>query len=141
MRTLLQRTFMVNASLSEAWDYLVQIEAWPEWAPHILQAELLPPGELTALSRGRLHLRVGGISEFQVSEFVNQQRWKWEGPFLWLTITYDHLFEPLNDHQTRLIWTVAAQGPGVNLFGRLFAWIYNQNLNRAIPHLVAHLEQ
>jgi len=81
MRTLLQRTFVVNTSLPEAWDYLVQVKTWPRRAPHILQAELLLSGELTAHSRGKLHLRVGGISEFRVTEFVSQRQWKWEGPF------------------------------------------------------------
>ncbi len=72
-------------------------------------------------------------------EFNPERNWKWVGTFLWLTVHYDHRFEALDDRRTRLTWVVAAEGLGVSVLGRVFAAIYNGNLSRAIPRLMAEL--
>ena len=33
---------------------------------------------------------------FRVTEFDPPRNWKWVGAFLWLTVIYDHQFEPLD---------------------------------------------
>jgi hypothetical protein len=72
-------------------------------------------------------------------EFNPPHNWKWVGPFLWLRIEYDHRFNAIDELRTRLTWIVRAGGVGVALFGRLFGMIYNRNLNRAVPSLVAEM--
>jgi hypothetical protein len=67
--------------------------------------------------------------------------WKWVGPFLWLTVHYDHRFQRLGPEQAALEFVVDGEGFGVSVFGRLFAAIYALNLDRAIPLLVAELEK
>ena len=121
VRTMLQRAFVVNAPLPVVWDHLSQVEAWPSWAGHIRRVHMDPPGGLTARSRGRFRLRGGIRSTFVVTDFDPPSSWAWAGPFLWLTVHYDHRFEALGERQTRLVWTVAAQGRGVAVLGRLFA--------------------
>ena len=74
-----------------------------------------------------------------MTEFNAPGNWKWVGPFLWLTLTYDHRFEALDARNTRLIWVVQAQGFGAGILGRLFAQIYGRNLNIAILRLVAEI--
>lgn len=62
------------------------------------------------------------------------------GPFLWLRIHYDHRFEPAGPESTELEWIVRAEGCCAPVIGRLFAAIYNRNLDKAIPRLVQEME-
>ena len=140
MLTLVHRQFVVNVPLQAAWNHLTQVERWPTWARHIKRVELHPDGPLTPTSEGTFVLSNGAKSTFRMTEFNPPKDWKWRGPFFWLTIDYDHRFEKLDEEKTRLIWTVKAEGFGVGGFGRLFGLIYNRNLNRAIPRLVAEME-
>jgi hypothetical protein len=155
MITLLVREFTVNLGLHQAWDHLARIEDWPRWARHIRKIDLQPPGELGPQSTGVIHLTNGIQSAFRMTEFNpprsdpagglrsdsagGLRNWKWVGPILWLTITYDHQFEVLDAEHTRLIWTVAAEGLGTSIFGRLFAMIYRGNMDRAISLLIREL--
>jgi Polyketide cyclase / dehydrase and lipid transport len=138
--TMLQRAFVVNAPLPVVWDHLSRVEAWPSWAGHIRRVHLDPPGGLTARSRGRFRLRGGVRSTFVMTAFDPPSSWTWAGRFLWLTVNYDHRFEALGERQTRLVWTVAAEGRGVAFLGRLFAAGYARNLDRAIPNLQRELD-
>jgi len=140
MVTLIDREFTVNVSLEKAWQYLARLDQWPTWAHHIKHIEVLPQGELGLQSSGVIHLANSIKSIFRMTEFNPYCNWKWVGPFLWLTIHYDHRFESLNTGQTKLRFVVEAGGLGVNFFGRLFATIYRRNLEKAIPLLVAKME-
>jgi hypothetical protein len=107
---------------------------------HISHVELTPKGELTLQSKGAFRLKNGITSLFRTTEINHPRNWKWVGPFLWLTMYYDHQFEAVDSQHTRLTWVVGADGFGVAVFGRLFAAIYNRNLNQAIPHLIAEMK-
>ncbi len=135
MQRLIDRTFEVDAPLDRAWQGLAQVERWPEWAGHISAVERDPPGPLTSLSSGTLHLRGAPRSKFTMRAWDPPNHWLWAGRFLWLALRYDHRFEPVSANRTRLIWTVDAEGPGVGTLGPLFAAVYRRNLNRAIPSL------
>jgi Polyketide cyclase / dehydrase and lipid transport len=139
MITLLRREFTVDAPLEVAWRHLARVEQWPSWARYIKRVELTPAGELAPRSTGVIHLRNGVTSAFTVTELHPHRNWKWVGPFLRLTIHYDHRFEELSPRQTRLTWVVDGEGRGVSTFGRLFARIYGRNLDKAIPALIAEL--
>ena len=139
MITLIHREFVVDVSIETAWQHLTRVEQWPSWAKHIKYVELDPPGELTSKSKGIFHLKNGVKSTFQMTQFNPPRNWKWVGPFLWLMIHYDHKFEPIDDHHTKLIWVIGCTGFGTSIIGRLFAVIYNLNLNKAIPYLKAEI--
>lgn len=66
-------------------------------------------------------------------EFNPYRNWKWVGGFLWLTIYFDHQFVEINSTRTKLTFVIEATGFGVSILGRMFAMIYNRNLDRAIP--------
>ena len=138
-RPQLRREFTVELPVERAWRHLARVEQWPSWAKHIKQVEVQPPGELGPESTGRLHLTNGLKPVFTVTEFNPYRNWKWVGGFLWLTVHYDHRFEELNSAQTKLTWVVEATGFGVSVLGRLFAKIYSQSLDRAIPLLVQEM--
>lgn len=93
MIELIRREFTVETPLVTAWHHLAQFEQWPSWAKHIQQVELTPKGELTLQSIGALHLENGIRSQFRTTEIAPPRNWKWVGPFLWMTIHYDHQFE------------------------------------------------
>ncbi len=140
MITLIDREFTVNVSRQTAWRYLARVELWPSWAKHIERVEVRPQGELGPDSEGVIHLANGMKSTFRMIEFNPYRNWKWFGPFLWLTIHYDHRFESVNDHQTKMRFVLEASGPGVGSLGRLFARLYSRNLEKAIPRLIKKME-
>jgi len=140
MPPLINRTFVVDVPLETAWHHLARVEAWPSWAKHIKAVELTPPGEVVPQSQGVLHLHNGLTTCFQMQEFRPFDHWKWVGSLLWLTIFYDHIFVAVTSQQTQLTFLVEASGWGVPLFGRLFAAVYNQNLDTAIPYLIAEFK-
>ncbi len=137
---LLEREFTVAASPERAWSVLAAIEEWPRWAKHIRSVEAEPPGPLTAATKGSLVLAGGIRSTFRVTEFEPGRRWLWDGPFLWLSIAYDHLLEPTSAGRTRIVFRVGATGFAVSTLGRVFARIYARNLDRAIPRLISEIE-
>jgi hypothetical protein len=136
---LLVRAFDVDVPLDRAWDHLARVEKWTSWAKHIKRVSLEPPGLLTELSAGAFRLAGGARSTFRMEIYDPPRRWQWVGRFLTVRVHYDHRFEPVNDERTRLVWTVAAEGPGSASLGRLFGAIYARNLDKAIPNLQAEL--
>ena len=140
MRTLLKRDFIVPASLEEAWDHLARVEQWPTWARHIKSATLQPSSVLSSTSRGAFILAGGVRSSFRMTECYPPRRWVWVGSFLGLSVEYIHDFEPVDSGHTRMMWIVNANGFGVSTLGKLFARIYNSNLDRAIPLLISEFE-
>ena len=139
MVTLIRREFTVGVPLQKAWEHLARVEQWPSWAAHIKRIDLEPPGQLGPQSTGVIHLANGMKPAFRMTEFNPPRNWKWVGPFLWLTVIYDHQFEELDAEHTRLTWIVQATGLGASVLGRLFARIYRGNLETAIPLLVAEM--
>ncbi len=140
MLTLVERRFSARTSLSGAWQHLAKVENWPSWAKHIKRVELRPPGALGPDSRGTIHLSNGVKSTFRMTHLDPPVSWKWAGPFLWITVHYDHRFRPLGEAETELTFVVEAEGFGVSILGRLFGALYARNLDRAIPNLIAELE-
>ena len=139
--TLIDREFTVNVSREGAWDYLARLDLWPTWAPHIKHIAARPQQELGPNSSGVIHLANGMKSTFQMTEFNPYHNWKWFGPFLWLTVHYDHRFESMSSNQTRVRFVLEASGFGVGFFGPIFARIYSRNLERSIPLLVQAMER
>jgi hypothetical protein len=138
-KLLIHREFVVDAPLATAWEHLAQIRRWPSWARHIKRIDVVPDEELGAETAGLIHLRNGIESRFQMTEFEPLRSWKWVGPFLWFTVHYDHLFEPIDERRTKMTFVVEAEGRGVAVVGPLFAAIYSRNLDRAIPNLKAEI--
>ncbi len=137
---LLERRFTVRAAIRDVWDHLERIEEWPSWARHIRRIEMNPRGPLTAKSEGTIRLTSGISSTFNVEELNAGRSWKWAGPFLWLTVHYDHQLREVDITQTEVAFILDGEGLGVGIFGRLFAAIYARNLDRAIPRLITEIE-
>jgi len=141
MRTLLLRTFQVSRDRARVWAHLAQPARWPSWARHIKRVEMEPPGEVTAVSTGRVVLRNLVRSSFRVTRFSAGASWLWTGRFLWLRVDYDHVLLAVAPQRTEVTFRVDVGGLGTSTLGRFFAWIYARNLDRAIPRLVEELER
>lgn len=138
---LLERRFAVKVPIEDAWAHLAKVEQWPSWARHIRRIELRPSGPLTPKSEGEIQLTNGIRSKFRMEELNPGKNWKWVGPFLWLTVHYDHQFSRLALKESEIRFVLDGEGFGAGIFGRVFAAIYSRNLNRAIPKLVEELER
>ena len=140
MVTLLDRRFRVKVGLEEVWAHLARVELWPSWARHIRRIELRPAGPVNTNSEGTIYLTNGVRSTFRMEEFNAGTNWKWAGPFLWITVHYDHQFSRIGPEESEIRFVLDGEGFGAAVFGRFFAAIYARNLDRAIPRLVAELE-
>jgi len=136
----LVRAFEVDVPAARAWAHLARVERWPSWAGHIRSVTLEPPGELSPRTTGVIRLAGGMRSTFRMTRLDPPRSWLWTGRFLWLTVHYDHRFEPLTPERTRVQFVVEVTGVGAGTLGRLFRAIYARNLDRAIPALIAELE-
>ena len=139
MTHLLRREFTVELPLEAAWEHLARVTDWPSWARHIKRIDM-QSGPLGPDSSGTICLSNGIKSTFSMTEFNPGSNWKWVGGFLWMKVHYDHLFESVSPSQTRLIWTVDGEGFGVSVIGKLFARIYNKNLDQAVPRLIQEMQ-
>jgi hypothetical protein len=141
MVRLLERRFRVKAPLERAWRHLERVEQWPTWARHIRRIDLTPSGLLTPNSAGALVLTSGIRSTFRMEELNPGANWKWSGPFLWITVHYDHQFSKAGPEETEIGFVLDGEGVGAGVFGRVFAAIYARNLDRAIPNLIQEIER
>jgi hypothetical protein len=141
MVRLLERRFRVKAPLERAWTHLEKVEQWPTWARHIRRIEVRPPGPLGRESEGAIVLANGIRSTFRMEELDPGVSWKWAGPFLWITVHYDHRFARAGPDESEIAFLLDGEGFGVGVFGRLFAALYARDLDRAIPNLIAEIER
>ena len=79
-------------------------------------------------------------STFRMEELNVGNNWRWVGPFLWLTVHYDHQFKRTGPEESEIGFVLDGEGFGAGVFGRLFAVMYARNLDRAIPNLIKELE-
>jgi len=141
MVRLLERRFKVSVPLDRAWAHLEKVEQWPSWARHIQGIDLRPPGPLGPGSEGAIRLTNGLRSTFRMLELNTGTNWKWAGPFLWMTVHYDHRFARTGPEETEIGFVLDAEGIGAGVLGRLFAAVYARSLDHAIPRLVREMER
>lgn len=140
MRTLLTRTFAVDAAPTVAWQHMIDAERWPSWAHHLRKVEVTPRGPVVADTHAVLTLTNRTRATVIVTDFVDGHRFRWDGRFLWLRLGYEHCVEPRDTDGAQITLTVLGDGFAISTLGRLFARIYARNLDRAIPRLQRELE-
>jgi hypothetical protein len=101
---------------------------------------LRSPGPLGPDSEGTIQLTNHIRSTFRMEEFNIGSNWRWVGPFLWMTVHYDHQFKRNGPEESEMGFVLDGEGFGAGVFGRLFAAIYARNVDRAIPNLIKELE-
>ena len=139
MRELLKRSFSTTSAPEASWAALIDAEGWPSWATHIRRVELNPAGPVGPSTRAVIVLTNRTKARVAVTEFDPGRSFCWEGRFLWLGLSYDHVVQPTDHGGSKITFVVGGAGPGISIVGPVFARIYAGNLDRAIPNLQAEL--
>ena len=140
MAPLIQREFVVDVPNEQAWDHLLQVEAWPQWAGHIRRMRVDGGEQLTPGSTTRMTLKPGVTLKLEVNRYQPERQFRWFSYLGWLTLDYDHRFEPVDENHTRMIWTVELDGFGARFIGPIIARLYGRSLDQAIPKFVGELK-
>ena len=68
----------IDAPAAAAWDVLVDVRAWPEWGPTVRSASVDDGGvRIRAGATGTLTTLVGVPLAFEITEWVDGERWAW----------------------------------------------------------------
>jgi hypothetical protein len=99
-----------------------------------------PPGEVTATTHGVVQMKDGFKSQMTMAEFRPGRTWKWIGKArIGPTTAFDHQFEAVDEHRTRIHFVVETEGFLEPILGRLTAIYLGRQLDRNLPRLVAAL--
>jgi carbon monoxide dehydrogenase subunit G len=141
MKERLRRSVVVDAPLDVAWNYLSKPEEWPQsWAGHLKRVECNPPGAVTEKTQGVLQMKEGFKSRLTMVEFHRGQNWKWIGRGrIGPRLAFDHQFEAVGEHRTKIDFVVETGGFLEALFGRLNTLFLGRRLDQNLPRLVADL--
>ena len=68
---------LINASVEEVWEILIDTQLWPVWGPSVSAVEC-SQRRITADSCGRLKTAIGLWVEFEISCFEPLSFWDWK---------------------------------------------------------------
>ena len=67
----------VHSSPEDVWAILVDLDAWPQWGPTVLRAQLDHAGPIGLGSQGRIWTPLGIPLPFTIIEYDEGRCWKW----------------------------------------------------------------
>ena len=132
------RLVAVDASLTDTWQTLIDAESWPEWAPHIRNVEVSPPGKVDRNTSATIRFTSGRSMHVVVTEFRAGRSFRWTGRFLGATVSYDHVATAAGEGSEILV-LMEVTGPTAPLVSRWLGRAYNKQLDDAVPRLREHL--
>ena len=107
--TAFRREIVVNVPAKTAWDYFNRPKLWVSWlgetgAPTAVgPTDVLGPDSTASFA---------GNFQFRMTTFQPYQHWMWSASLGPTTVDYDHVFEPINDRQTRMVFRQTVRGFG-----------------------------
>jgi hypothetical protein len=88
-------------------------------------------GRSAATTHGELHMTDGFKSRMKMAEFRPGQNWKWVGKGrVGPTVAFDHQFEAVGEHRTKLDFVVETGGFLDAVFGRVTAIYLGRKLDQ-----------
>lgn len=114
--TAFRREIVVNVPPQVAWDYFGRPKQWVSWlgtagAPtEVGPADVIGPDTVA---------KFGEAFAFRMTRFDPPTHWMWSATLGWLTIDYDHIFEPMSDRQTRMVFHQTVTGFGNDVLATL----------------------
>lgn len=114
--TAFRREIVVNVPRELAWDHFSRPREWRSWLGDSGAPSDFGPGDV--IGPDSVASFAGAIT-FRMAEFDPPNHWMWSGKMLWLTLDYDHVFEPIGDRQTRMVFHQELTGFGNDLV----AWL------------------
>jgi ribosome-associated toxin RatA of RatAB toxin-antitoxin module len=123
-----EHSTQINATPSEIWSVLADVEKWPEWTPTMTKVELLDEGPFGLGSRARVDLRPVGSSVWTVTKLEERRGFDWESSRPGLRITAGHWIEcDADGSKVRL--SVDMTGVQATLLYPFMAWVSRRNLH------------
>lgn len=113
--TAFRREIVVNVPPQVAWDYFSRPKQWVSWLGESASpTEVGPSDEIQPDTFAKF-----GAFEFRMTTFAPYEHWMWSGKAGWMTIDYDHRFEPINGRQTRMVFHQTVSGFGNSVMATL----------------------
>jgi len=107
--TAFRRTILVNVPRELAWEHFSRPRQWVSWLGESGAPKDFGPGEIIGPDSSASF--AGGVS-FRMATFAPPDHWMWRGRVLGAIVDYDHIFEPVGERQTRMVFQQTATGFG-----------------------------
>ena len=114
--TVFRREIQVNVPRDVAWEHFSRPMEWRSWLGDGGTPTAVTPSEVVGPDTVA---RFGDSFAFRMTEFAPPDHWMWSAQAAWLTLDYDHAFEPITDRETRMIFHMTMTGFGSDLFARV----------------------
>ena len=137
--TAFRKELIVNVPRDVAWDHFNRATEWPSWATYIKSVELTPPGALGPDTVGTVNLQNGQSTTFRMTAFEPKEHWQWSTRLLWLTLDYDHAFQPVSAGETRIVLLMTVKGFGKSALAFAIGRMAGPDLDASIPRLVQEM--
>ncbi|MCC7009179.1 MAG: hypothetical protein IT184_10205 [Acidobacteria bacterium] len=126
--TAFRRQIVADVGRDVTWTHFNEIGEWKSWlgeagAPTATSTSVAGPDTVATFA--------GGVT-FRMTQFEPPSHWMWTGKMGWLTVDYDHVFEPLGPQRTRIVFHQTVRG-----FGNDAAALLIRGLTAAMGHQAA----
>ncbi len=93
---------VVNVPREIAWEHFSRPMQWRSWLGDTGAPTAVTPSEVVGPDTVA---KFGDSFGFRMTQFAPPDHWMWSANAGWLTLDYDHVFEPISDRQTRMVFT------------------------------------
>ena len=114
--TAFRREIVVNVPREIAWEHFSRPMQWRSWLGDTGAPTAVTPSEVVGPDTVA---KFGDSFGFRMTQFAPPDHWMWSANAGWLTLDYDHVFEPISDRQTRMVFHMVVTGFGNDLLARL----------------------
>jgi hypothetical protein len=117
--TAFRREITVNVPREVAWEHFNRPREWVSWlgaqgAPTSVSTDVVGP-ETTATFAGNF--------TFRMTDYAPPDHWMWSAKLGWLTVDYDHIFQPLGERRTRMVFHQTVTGFGSDVLALLLGGV------------------
>lgn len=117
----------IDAPAAAVWQLTTDVADWPTMTPTMTRVVRLDDGPMRVGSQARIKQPRQAEAVWTVTRLVDGREFTWQTKRMGLTMTGSHLLEPVGD-KTRNTLTLAVEGRGSVLFGRLFGRMIHSSI-------------
>ena len=126
---------IIKADLARAWAITTDVNAWPSWDPHEVDARINGPFEVGTVGWSKPN--GGPATEWTITEVTPLQRWASECPLPGGKITGVNAFTKIDDDRIQCTKTIRVFGP----LAVLFRWYFGRKMRKDMHKTWAALER
>lgn len=120
--TVFRREIVVNVPPQVAWDHFGRPKQWISWLGEAGAPSEVAPGDVIG---PETTATFAGAFQFRMSDFQPYDHWMWRAHLGPMTIDYNHIFEPIGERQTRMVFHQTVTGFGNDVFATLVGALTN----------------